>query len=509
MRHRHGKRISERPQSPCARPASRHISAMFAAALIFPHQLFAAHPALAPGRPVFLAEDSLYFGNDKHHPVAFHKQKLVLHRASMRAYADELRLLGHSVQLIDSYPKALPADLTDLHLAEPHDFILEKRLRRFAEGRGIALHIHPTLAFLSPPEFLEEHIARRKKPFMATFYQAQRKRMGILVDADGNPEGGQWSFDEDNRKKLPKNHTPPVPPSAPRHPYVEEAIAWVEEHFPNNPGCTEYFRYPVTRADARAWLENFITERFADFGVYEDAISTQHAFINHSVITPVLNIGLLTPQEIIDAALAKKDIPLNSLEGFIRQVIGWREFMHGIYKHRGVAIRNTNFFGHTRPIPKSFYDATTGIPPIDRIIRQLHDEAYCHHIERLMILGNFMLLCRFDPDAVYLWFMEFHIDAYDWVMVPNIYGMSQFADGGTFTTKPYISGSNYVLKMSDEKAGPWTETWDALFWTFVADHQELFLKNPRSSMMARTWQKFSAEKQGRLSDAARIFLEGM
>ena len=456
MRHRHGKRISERPQSPCARPASRHISAMFAAALIFPHQLFAAHPALAPGRPVFLAEDSLYFGNDKHHPVAFHKQKLVLHRASMRAYADELRLLGHSVQLIDSYPKALPADLTDLHLAEPHDFILEKRLRRFAEGRGIALYIHPTLAFLSPPEFLEEHIARRKKPFMATFYQAQRKRMGILVDADGNPEGGQWSFDEDNRKKLPKNHTPPVPPSAPRHPYVEEAIAWVEEHFPNNPGCTENFRYPVTRADARAWLENFITERFADFGVYEDAISTQHAFINHSVITPVLNIGLLT-----------------------------------------------------RPIPKSFYDATTGIPPIDRIIRQLHDEAYCHHIERLMILGNFMLLCRFDPDAVYLWFMEFHIDAYDWVMVPNIYGMSQFADGGTFTTKPYISGSNYVLKMSDEKAGPWTETWDALFWTFVADHQELFLKNPRSSMMARTWQKFSAEKQGRLSDAARIFLEGM
>ena len=509
MRHRHGKRISERPQSPCARPASRHISAMFAAALIFPHQLFAAHPALAPGRPVFLAEDSLYFGNDKHHPVAFHKQKLVLHRASMRAYADELRLLGHSVQLIDSYPKALPADLTDLHLAESHDFILEKRLRRFAEGRGIALYIHPTLAFLSPPEFLEEHIARRKKPFMATFYQAQRKRMGILVDADGNPEGGQWSFDEDNRKKLPKNHTPPVPPSAPRHPYVEEAIAWVEEHFPNNPGCTENFRYPVTRADARAWLENFITERFADFGVYEDAISTQHAFINHSVITPVLNIGLLTPQEIIDAALAKKDIPLNSLEGFIRQVIGWREFMHGIYKHRGVAIRNKNFFGHTRPIPKFFYDATTGIPPIDRIIRQLHDEAYCHHIERLMILGNFMLLCRFDPDAVYLWFMEFHIDAYDWVMVPNIYGMSQFADGGTFTTKPYISGSNYVLKMSDEKAGPWTETWDALFWTFVADHQELFLKNPRSSMMARTWQKFSAEKQGRLSDAARIFLEGM
>ncbi len=479
------------------------------ATLIFPHQLFSAHPAIEYGRPVFLVSDPLYFGNDPHHPVAFHKQKLVLHRASMMAYADELRSLGHSVEIIDSYHNKLPTDITDLHLAEPHDFIVEKRLRSFAGKRRIRLHIHPTPAFLSPPEFLEEHIARRKKPFMATFYQAQRKRMGILVDAEGNPQGGQWSFDEDNRKKLPKNHAPPEAPASQQNPYVIEAIAWVEKNFPANPGSTANFRYPVTRADAKAWLVEFIDKRFADFGNYEDAISTQHAFINHSVLTPVLNIGLLTPQEIIDAALAKKDIPLNSLEGFIRQVIGWREFMHGIYKHRGVAIRNTNFFQYTRPIPKSFYEANTGIPPIDRIIRQLHNEAYCHHIERLMILGNFMLLCRFDPDAVYRWFMEFFIDAYDWVMVPNIYGMSQFADGGTFTTKPYISGSNYVLKMSDEKPGAWTEIWDALFWTFVADHQELFLKNPRSSMMARTWQKFSAEKQENHRETARIFFEGM
>lgn len=480
---------------------------MSAAAIIFPHQLFASHPALAAERLVFLVEDSLFYGNDTHHPIAFHKQKLVLLRASMRAYADELRGLSNDVQLIDSYQHSLPSDLTDLHLADPHDFILEKRLRCFAEEREIILHIHPTPAFLSPPEFLEEHIARRKKPFMAAFYQAQRKRMSILVDDDGNPEGGQWSFDEDNRKKLPKNHMPPAPPAAPRHSYVEESIVWVEKHFPDNPGSMENFRYPVTRADAREWLENFITERFAEFGVYEDAISTQHAFINHSVLTPVLNIGLLTPQEIIDAVLAKKGIPINSLEGFVRQVIGWREFMHGIYKHRGAAIRTTNFFEHTRPIPQSFYNATTGIPPIDRIIRQLQDEAYCHHIERLMILGNFMLLCRFDPDAVCKWFMEFFIDAYDWVMVPNIYGMSQFADGGTFTTKPYISGSNYVLKMSDEKSGPWTETWDALFWTFVADHEALFLKNPRSSMMARTWHRFPVEKQNHLRESARVFME--
>jgi len=482
---------------------------MTSATLIFPHQLFENHPSIKKARPVYLAEDPLFFGNDKRYPVAFHKQKLILHRASIEAYADELRDAGHLVKTIphtSTFQEDLPKELVNLHLVDPHDFILEKRLRSFAEERGIELHILPTPAFLSPPEFLEEHIASRKKPFMASFYQAQRKRMGILVDNDGNPTGGQWSFDEDNRKKLPKGYTPPAPPETSHSYYVEVACGHIEEYFPKNPGSANDFRYPVTRADAKAWLKCFIEERFKEFGAYEDAISTAHPFINHSILTPMLNIGLLTPQEIIDAALAKKDIPLNSLEGFIRQVIGWREFMHGIYKHRGVEIRNMNFLKHTRPIPKSFYDGTTGIPPIDRIIQQLETEAYCHHIERLMILGNFMLLCRFHPHAVYKWFMELFIDAYDWVMVPNVYGMSQFADGGTFTTKPYISGSNYVLKMSDEKKGPWTEVWDSLFWTFVADHQELFLKNPRSSMMARNWQKFSTEKQSKLRDSAETFL---
>ena len=486
---------------------------MKSATLIFPHQLFETHPAIEKGRSVYLAEDPLIFGSDKHYPVAFHKQKLVLHRASMQAYTDELRDAGHAVNNVphtSTYQEALPKDLTDLHLADPHDFILEKRLRKFAKERKITLHIHPTPAFLSPPEFLEEHIAGRKKPFMASFYQAQRKRMGILIDKDGNPEGGQWSFDEDNRKKLPKNHQPPIPPKSEPNTYVEAAITHINRHFPDNPGSTESFRYPVTRADAKSWLKDFIADRFTDFGAYEDAISTRHPFINHSLLTPMLNIGLLTPQEIIAAALSsRKQIPINSLEGFIRQIIGWREFMHGIYRHKGVEIRNMNFLKNTRPIPKSFYNGTTGIPPIDRVICQLHDEAYCHHIERLMILGNFMLLCRFRPHDVYKWFMELFIDSYDWVMVPNIYGMSQFADGGTFTTKPYISGSNYVLKMSDEKRGPWTETWDALFWTFVADHQELFLKNPRSSMMARNWQKFSSEKQSHLRDTAENFLENI
>ena len=485
---------------------------MDSATIVFPHQLFENNPAIRKGRPVYLAEDPLFFGNDRRYPVSFHKHKLMLHLASIEAHFDELWDRGIQAIRIpysERFQDALPGTIRSLHVTEPHDFIVEKRLRAFSEMRNIALHIHPTPAILTPPEFLTEQIGKRKKPFMASFYQAQRKRMGILIEPDGSPTGGQWSFDEDNRKKLPKNHQPPAALETQFNFYTETACLQIAADFPNNPGNAHGFRYPVTRADAREWLKVFIDERFADFGTYEDAISTAHPFINHSVLTPMLNIGLLTPQEIIDAALAKQGIPLNSLEGFVRQIIGWREFMHGIYRHRGTEIRNMNFFQHTRRVPQSFYDATTGIPPIDRIIRQLHEEAYCHHIERLMILGNFMLLCRFDPNEVCKWFMEFFIDAYDWVMVPNIYGMSQFADGGTFTTKPYISGSNYVLRMSDEKPGPWTETWDALFWTFIEDHQELFLKNPRSSMMARTSQRFSTEKKEHLRTTAENFLNGL
>ncbi|RYD48253.1 MAG: cryptochrome/photolyase family protein, partial [Verrucomicrobiaceae bacterium] len=247
--------------------------------------------------------------------------------------------------------------------------------------------------------------------------------------------------------------------------------------------------------------------RLENFGVYEDAISTEYSTLYHSAITPMLNIGLLDPKQVIDRVLKRADkVPLNSLEGFIRQVIGWREFMHGIYRHHGVEIRNANFWRFDRPLPRSFYDGTTGIPPVDRVIRQLLDDGWCHHIERLMILGNFMLLCRIRPDDVYRWFMELFVDSCDWVMVPNVYGMSQFADGGTFTTKPYISGSNYVLKMSDETKGDWCGVWDGLFWTFIADYLPFFSGNHRLSMMARNWQKMTPAKQEAHRNIAEEFL---
>jgi len=493
---------------------------MLEATLIFPHQLFKSHPGILKTRSIWLIEDPLFFGNDPHWPRQMHSQKLVLHRASMKAYACELEAAGNRVHYIETpdgtatgstelLDRHLPKTIKIFHLADPADDLILKRVKRFVEKRRASLILHDSPNFLSPPQFLETHLASKKKPFMAKFYENQRKRMSVLLEADGGPLGGKWSFDTENRAKLPKGHIPPREPRTRSNSHVQEATGYIRQKFPDNLGGVSHFRWPVTRQDSESWLEQFIDERLADFGTYEDAISTEHSYVCHAAITPMLNIGLLDPQNVIDRVIAKAaraDIPMNSLEGFIRQVIGWREFMHGIYQHRGTEIRNGNFWNFDKPLPLAFYDGTTGIPPIDRVIHQLLRDGYCHHIERLMVIGNFMVLCRIKPDEVYRWFMELFVDSYDWVMVPNVYGMSQFADGGTFTTKPYISGSNYILKMSNESKGPWCTIWDGLFWSFIGDYTPFFLKNPRLSMMARNWEKQPLAKQNAHRQAADDFL---
>lgn len=472
--------------------------------LIFPHQLFAPHPAVAAGRKILLLEDPLFFGTDARWPLNMHRQKLVLHRASLTAFAMRLRSEGHHVEHVPvsdegtdgMLDRHVGPSITTLHGVDPVDDILSRRLERFAKRKGITLCMVPSPQFLSPPEFLDRQFPPGRKPFMARFYQAQRRRMGLLLEPDGSPCGGQWSFDSDNRRKLGRGVDVPEPRRPCRSAVVRQAIRDIAAEFPGGPGDPEDFAYPVTHAEAEAWLDDFLQWRFFAFGPYEDAISTRHRVLFHSVLTPCLNIGLLNPDTVITRALAhaaKNDVPLNSVEGFVRQIIGWREFMRAMYERHGATMRNRNFWGFERPMPRAFYDGTTGIGPVDHVIRGVITSAHAHHIERLMILGNMMVLCRIHPDAVYRWFMEMFIDAYDWVMVPNVYGMSQFADGGLFTTKPYLSGSNYVRKMSDFPAGPWCAVWDALFWTFIADHREVFLKNPRLSMMARSCDKLGAK----------------
>lgn len=490
---------------------------MSAVTLVYPHQLHDRHPAVKEGQQVLLIEDPLYFGTDPEWPMAVHRQRLVLHRASMKSWAAGKKGGRHveapaggidSAGLLD---REIAASVRRIELADPCDDVLLKRIRRFSRNRGLELVIHPSPNFLSPPDFLEKYTGiGRKRPFMADFYKAQRLRMGILLEDDGSPSGGRWSFDEENRQRFPEDQFAPSVPAVAPDDVVREAMAYVERRFPDNPGRLEGFGYPVDRPAALAWLDRFLEERFHDFGAFEDAISRNHRVLFHSVLTPALNIGLIGPREIVDRALvhaAARRVPMNSLEGFVRQIIGWREFMAGIYRHRGGTIRTRNYWNHVRKMPRAFYDGTTGIPPVDDAIRRVLDHGYCHHIERLMVLGNLMVLCRIDPDEVYRWFMELFVDAYDWVMVPNVYGMSQFADGGAFTTKPYISGSNYLRKMSYYPKGEWCDIWDGLFWSFIGDHLDFFGGNPRLSMMARNWEKMPAAKQEAHRTRAQAFLK--
>jgi deoxyribodipyrimidine photolyase-related protein len=293
--------------------------------------------------------------------------------------------------------------------------------------------------------------------------------------------------------------------------YWEEAIHYCEKYFCNNYGSIAKTPiYPYTSEESISWLDDFLEKRLWEFGHYEDAIVEKEHFLHHSLLTPMLNSGLLTPAYVLEKTLAyaamHPDLPLNSLEGFIRQIMGWREFIRAVYVLKGSEERTRNYWGFSRKIPKSFYDGTTGIGPIDSVIQKVMGTAYCHHIERLMVLGNFMLLCEFDPDEVYRWFMELFIDAYDWVMVPNVYGMSQFADGGLMATKPYISGSSYLMKMSDFKKGDWQEVWDALFWRFMHKHRDFFLQNPRLGMLVHSFDKMTAERRALLLKRAEEYL---
>ncbi len=490
--------------------------------LIFPHQLFDPHPAIAKGRPVVLVEDGLTFG-DPHVGLSFHQQKIVLHRASMKQYAAVLEKRGYEV-LYRNFAKGKTIEFhlnavrrqgfRVFHYCQTVDFLLEKRLKHYAKSPTNSLQAYETPMFLSSEDWLAEQFEGKKRPFMAKFYERQRKRLGVLVHDDGSPVGEKWSFDEDNRRSMPKKGLAvPAEPEATASAYTDEAISYTQRHFKDYYGTAEGFAYPVSHAAAERWFENFLEKRFHLFGDYEDAISYRERVLFHGILTPMLNIGLLTPQKVLSRTLGyakANNTPMNCLEGFVRQIIGWREFIRGAYEHLGVECRNGNFWGfEDKPIPQAFYDGTTGIVPVDVVIRRVLEHGWCHHIERLMILGNFMLLCGFHPNRVYDWFMELFVDAYDWVMVPNVYGMSQFADGGLFTTKPYISGSNYVRKMSDFSKGPWCEVWDGLFWMFIKNHEEFFRKQHRLGMMARQLDKMGEERLEAHRKNAESFLRSL
>lgn len=485
--------------------------------IVFPHQLFEENILLTKCNTIYLVEEWLFFKQ-----YNFTKHKIAFHRASMKFYESQLKLKKINTVYIDAVDK-----LSDIRVLIPHlkskgvttieyidttDCWLEQHIRAAAE---IALKLvqHPSPLFLNSSEELATYFSGRNRMFQTDFYKSQRISRNILMEKGGNPVGGKLSFDEENRLKYPKDKKAPVIAFVQLNAFYKEAIRYTEKHFANNYGTlSNQFVYPTTFTESKQWLQTFLTERLKEFGAYEDAIVVKEHFLHHSILTPMLNVGLLTPKTVVDAALSyakEHKTPINSVEGFIRQIIGWREFIRAVYELKGSEERTKNYWKFTRKIPASFWKGNTGIEPIDATIKKILETGYCHHIERLMVQGNFMLLCEFDPDEVYRWFMELFIDAYDWVMVPNVYGMSQFADGGLMATKPYISGSNYLNKMSDYKKGDWQNTWDGLFWRFMHTHRDFFLQNPRLGMLVRSFDKMTPEKQALHLKNAEVFLKAL
>ncbi len=462
---------------------------MTKATLIFPDQLFENHPALEKNRIIYLAEEFLYFKVQ-----TFHKQRLILLRASMKQYELYLTEKGHHVIYLEShvlnhrgevFKKLAKEQVTEIHLASFEDQWLEEDLLHASKQLGFSIKRYDSPAFFCTREEIELQFSKKTHFSMASFYMYQRKKMDILMEG-GKPLGDKFSFDTENRKKIPKNQPLPNLYIPKENGFIKEAKGYIAKHFPSSVGCDKQFYYPTNFKEARIALSDFLQNKLDLFGPYEDAIVKNESFLFHSVLSPLINIGILSVSEVVQKTVemfSKANIPLNSTEGFIRQIIGWREFMRAMYFVRGNSDRTSNFFNHTNKLPKSFWDGTTGIDPIDQTIQKIRNTGYCHHIERLMVLGNFMLLLEIDPNEVYQWFMTFFVDAYDWVMVPNIYGMSQYANGGSMTTKPYISGSNYIIKMSDYKKGEWSDIWDGLFWKFLKKHKSLFKNNLRTKML--------------------------
>ncbi len=486
--------------------------------IIFPHQLFEQNILASTCDIIYLVEEWLFFKQ-----YNFHKRKITFHRASMKFYESYLQSINIKVVYIDSFDKLadvrtlIPylktSGVTAFEYTDTTDYWLEQRIDEASAANQLGKIKHPTPLFLTSSNEIAAYFKTKKRMFQTDFYKHQRLSRDILLEKQQKPVGGKWTYDDENRLKYPKGKTPPKIVFLNPNTFYSEAVIYTQKYFPDNYGkLNTDFIYPTTYTESKSWLNDFFKSRFSEFGAYEDAIVMNENILHHSVLTPMLNIGLLTPKFIIDEALlyaSNQEIPLNSLEGFIRQIIGWREFIRAVYELKGKEERTKNYWGFNRKIPASFWNGTTGIEPIDITIKKVLQTGYCHHIERLMVLGNFMLLCEFDPDEVYRWFMELFIDGYDWVMVPNVYGMSQFADGGLMATKPYISGSNYLMKMSDYKKGAWQNVWDGLFWRFMHTHRDFFLQNPRLGMLVRSFDKMPDLKQKAHLNNAEQFLKSL
>lgn len=470
--------------------------------IIFPNQLFEEINVLKNQKDIFIVEHYVFFKL-----FTYHKLKLILMRSSMKKYADYLKKNIHAnvnyLNFNDQFENIFKMTRNkDISMYDPIDHDIVREVNMLCKKYKIKLTILDSPNFMCTHALLKEYNEHNSLKH-SVFYKWCRKKFRILVDENNNPEGGKWSFDKDNRLSFPYNFDIDNRLQFQNGDYIEEAKKYVNKYFKNNLGETNLY-IPIDHMGAKKYLKDFINKRLNNFGPYEDAVDSSTIYGYHSMLSALINIGLLNPSYIIKEVLKyynKYDTELRSVEGYIRQLF-WREYVMYVYLFYDTKF-SSNFFNNTKKLPNSWFTAETHIQPVDDMINKSLKYGYLHHIERLMYVGNFMLLSKISPDEVYKWFMSMFIDAIaPWVMKPNVYGMSQFSTGPFMMNRPYFSSASYIHRMSSyKKSGmyekialeksnyEWFDIWNALYYNFVNDNQNFLKKNYSTSNMVSLWNK--------------------
>ncbi|WP_430398772.1 cryptochrome/photolyase family protein [Ferrovibrio sp.] len=456
--------------------------------------------------------------------VPHHPQKIAFIFAAMRHFAEDLRSRGFTVHYTRLDDPANSGSLFGeaqrfvtllqaprLVLTEPAEWRLDHAMRRWGDEINLPVEVRQDDRFLCSRAAFARWAEGKRQLRMEFFYRAMRRRHQVLLDAAGEPEGGQWNFDAENRKALPKGLVIPERPAPDLDAITRNVLDLVRTRFPHHYGQLEPFRWAVTRAEAEAALDWFIAHALPDFGDYQDAMATEEPLLFHSVLSPYINVGLLDPLQVIRAAetaYRQGRVKLNAAEGFIRQILGWREYVHGLYWLEMPGYGESNALDAERPLPEFFWTGETGMNCLRHAIGDTLRQAYAHHIQRLMVIGNFALLAELAPKQVQAWYLAVYADAFEWVELPNTHGMALFADGGRMASKPYASSGKYIQRQSDycrgctydvaQSTGPRACPFNALYWDFLARNQGKLAGNPRLAMPYRNWARFSAERQADL-----------
>lgn len=512
--------------------------------ILFPHQLFSLNEIpkqyQTSDTRFILVEHPVFFGSRKKMKMNFQKKKIVLHRASCLEYVDEMRDAGIRIAYIDlesfNRTRYLPllriigadgdgSERYSVVCFDPVDYELVDELGAVFRDR---LTIIETPNFLTHTahliEFYESHLKHSRKGatpdhfFHATFYKWQVDHLSIPHI--------KRSYDTENREAIPDSVEVPtitevtgirnrrgsetgMATTASKH--LAAAIRFCNHEFPRNYGTTDGFYLPTTRKAANEWLHRFVQDRLTNFGKYQDALIPGEPFLFHSVISPMLNIGLISPFDVVREAIAaykKHKVSIEAYEGFLRQVVGWREYQRFIYLFLYNDIVKSNHFGHGRSLTRHWYNGTTGLAPLDDAIRGAFKWGYLHHIQRLMVVSNAMNLCEIEPHQAYKWFMEFAVDSYDWVMIGNVYSMGMWADGGLTMRKPYFSSDKYIQGMAGGRypAGEWEDQWRALYYRFLSKHATKLRGTPYVRNLVH-WNRMAAGEKREIGETAKEVIE--